>query len=863
MFIVGIFVFIFMAFKGVAPFGNYSFANTDCFHQMMPLLAVLQDKLKNGESLLYYWNSGGGGEFLSSYFYYIASPINLLVVFFDKSNLNSFISLTIAIRIVFCSGTFGLFVSKCSLFSEKTENDNVWFDVVLSCAYALSNYICAYMYEIMWLDSLVVFPLILLGYDIFVRKNDPLLYVVSLAYSLYCNYYISYMICAFLVLWFIVDRHESFKRFLKNGFRFAIASILAAGIAAVPLIVSFNSLQKTASSSEDIIRHEWFGNIFNVIRQQFVFSNTIITSYNDYDANIYCGFFILILCIFYVFIKQINIGEKIKRLALIVLLLISMNESLLNFAWHGMHKQHGVPNRFSFLLVVLLLVTAKEAYDNLHDDGKTFIVGLSLAWILPFLSYFFVDFNSIFSSLTILVASYVLVLVYSIGLFTIYWGLKNKSKIGRYVFSIVCIIELLLNAFISLGSNLLKTDDIKVFFDSMESVYSYYDSQDKSKFYRSDRSDGMTDNENAYYGMNGLAVFNSTVNRRVPDFLMSMGHHTWKNRVKYTQTTEFINDLMGIKYIYSINGVTSYEGNPNYDKIYDDGVIAYKNNNALPLCFLVNSDILNYKQVSEEKMSENINSFAAQMNNCGDIITEIIPQYELNYSGCSLKYSKGNEIEFEYSENKGERKNIDIDFSIEEEGEYYIDIREYNEDYITLELDGNIINEGIWLTNGFNRLGNLHLGEIVHINISDNEGNSYQKNNETAIVKIFVYRVNHDNLNKYVENNIKYGMNIQEASDSSVTGIIKSTDDKVLFTSIPYDENWHVYVDNTEINKCCIADTFLGVPLTDGEHEVMFKYISKELDIGLFISVISLFLAVIWIYLIRKKLNECDGKDTL
>ena len=53
-----IFLLCFMLFLGVAPFGNKSFVNEDAFHQIYSFMAVLQRKLKNGESLLYYWNNG-------------------------------------------------------------------------------------------------------------------------------------------------------------------------------------------------------------------------------------------------------------------------------------------------------------------------------------------------------------------------------------------------------------------------------------------------------------------------------------------------------------------------------------------------------------------------------------------------------------------------------------------------------------------------------------------------------------------------------------------------------------------------------------------------------------------------------------
>ena len=54
------------------------------------------------------------------------------------------------------------------------------------------------------------------------------------------------------------------------------------------------------------------------------------------------------------------------------------------------------------------------------------------------------------------------------------------------------------------------------------------------------------------------------------------------------------------------------------------------------------------------------------------------------------------------------------------------------------------------------------------------------------------------------------------------------SDRKVLFTSIPYDEGWSVYVDGVKAEKKAVLDgTFLAVELTEGEHELLFSYRQK------------------------------------
>ena len=850
MVIIAVFLLCFMVIVKIAPFGDYSFGNTDCFHQMFPLLAVLQRKLKNGESLLYYWNSGAGSDFISSYYYYLASPLNLLVVFIDKSDLNSFISLTIALRIIFSAVFFGLFITNYDnkIINKKAEDynhKNDIFYISLSCAYALCNYFCAYMYEIMWLDSLMVFPLILLGYYKMIKEKKPLIYVISLAYSLYCNYYLSYMICLFLILWFLLDNHDTFKVFLNRSIYFVGYSFLSAGLVAFQLIFSFTGLMNTVSNSRENVNHFWYGNIFNIIRQQFIFSNTIITSYDDYDVNIYCGIFVLALLFIYIFISEISVLSKVKRIAIIFLFYISFNESILNYVWHGMHIQHGVPNRFAFILIMILLITAKDTYDGLQGSNiKLCIIGIIGMWILPLLCYFFVDFNSKFSAPVIIFVSYIFIFLYTIFISMILFNVKNQLTI-KSVFSVICILEILVNACTTLSSNLLKTDNVMIFLNGVESVYTNVENSDTDLFYRSDRADGMTDNENAYYGMNGLGVFNSTINKEIPDFLNSMGQHTWKNRIAYSKTTEFINDLMGIKYIYGITGNDDYEDNENYEKIYNDGIVAYQNKNALPLGFAVREDILKYKKLSDIKVSENLNSFATSLSSCNEILIEENPDYTINYSGCDLSLRSDNDLSFSYTNRKDEDKKITIEYSIDHSCDYYIDIREDNEDYITIMINDVTLDESIWLTNGLCRLGHLSENDKVRVIISDNKSTYYQKNSSEAMVNIYLYSMNNSSLNRYIEECRTNIMQINDFSDAKIDAEIEISDKNVLFTTIPFDEGWHIYCDGKEIKTIKIADAFLGIKLEKGKHTISFVYKPRYMLLGVIILMISIMIIVI------------------
>jgi len=86
--------------------------------------------------------------------------------------------------------------------------------------------------------------------------------------------------------------------------------------------------------------------------------------------------------------------------------------------------------------------------------------------------------------------------------------------------------------------------------------------------------------------------------------------------------------------------------------------------------------------------------------------------------------------------------------------------------------------------------------------------------------------------------------------DDRITGTITVTEGmNTVFTSIPYDEGWKVYVDGTETETVCLMDTMLGFAASEGDHTVELRYEPACVKYGLILSMIGLALyaaASIW-----------------
>ena len=72
-----------------------------------------------------------------------------------------------------------------------------------------------YSWNIMWMEVMMMLPLILYGIDKLIKEHDGRLYCFALFISLWCNFYMSYMTCLFLILWYLLYYHKNIKEFLQ------------------------------------------------------------------------------------------------------------------------------------------------------------------------------------------------------------------------------------------------------------------------------------------------------------------------------------------------------------------------------------------------------------------------------------------------------------------------------------------------------------------------------------------------------------------------------------------------------------------------------------------------------------------------
>ena len=180
------------------PFGNdRSMLYSDMYHQYYPFFVNFRENILAGNSLLYNWNIGMGLDYLGLISYYLASPLNLLSVCIPEGLTLEYFSLLMPIKLGLASMFFALFLSK--VYQKNDFSIALFGGLYGICAWAVG-----YQWNIMWLDTFALLPLVVLGTISLLNERKFILYTLTLFLSIVCNYYIGFFTCIFTLLVFIV-----------------------------------------------------------------------------------------------------------------------------------------------------------------------------------------------------------------------------------------------------------------------------------------------------------------------------------------------------------------------------------------------------------------------------------------------------------------------------------------------------------------------------------------------------------------------------------------------------------------------------------------------------------------------------------
>lgn len=75
-----------------------------------------------------------------------------------------------------------------------------------------------------------------------------------------------------------------------------------------------------------------------------------------------------------------------------------------------------------------------------------------------------------------------------------------------------------------------------------------------------------------------------------------------------------------------------------------------------------------------------------------------------------------------------------------------------------------------------------------------------------------------------ISNLAETSMEVTEYSENNINGIYENDEEELFFFAIPYNRNWHLYVDGKETIIKWVNIGFMGAGISAGKHEITLKY---------------------------------------
>lgn len=826
-------------FLNFIPFGDTSLLIMDMSNQYVEFFAGLKDIISSPSNLVYSWSMGFGGNIIGLVSYYISSPFSLITLFFSDETLPLGITVLTMLKIGLCGLTFSLFLK----FKYKLNKYSI---ILFSVLYSLTAYNIGYSMCIMWLDSVIWLPLIILSVERIIDGKSIVPLVVFLFLAFISNYYSAYMIGIFSFLYFIYYYvANNNKRFFKLFVKFILSAVLSAGMSAFLLLPTVfcmlnGKIGGNGYTSDSTINYNPI-----ILISKLMAGN----SYDDITYSgtpfVYFGLFALVLFIVYFFIKKISAREKISAVLLISVILISSIITKIDVVWHAFQYPNWFPFRYMFVLPFFMILCAYRAYIELQNDFS--IKNIIAPIIITIISFAVVSFYYK-TALEILAINVILLVLLGFGLLVFQFRNKTANKIISIILLFVCLSEVTYNT-VSVYTNLDKqfrydnATTYSEFKSELTPIVNSIRSSDNS-LYRIEKDFERSKNDSFGLTLNGIGHYSSAYDRNTNTFLKSLGFAQDYFWCSYLGSTPLTDSIFGVKYILS-----KYDGYEDYyNKISNsDDITVYKNPYALPFGFMANNSIMEYLELDTPLANQNriIDLMTGATNNCFKRINNITAYTSgLDYNDelYTLSFTKKDEATSGY---------LHFEFTAQDSNNIYAYIPEHYSNTSVCEMYINDVFYEYLFTSDTDRvlsIGKFEKGEKVNIKILVDDS-------KLLITNYMFYSFDKEKFANAIFDLQKNQIDITEYNNTYIKGIVTATTHKsTLFTSIRDDNGWTVYVDGIKTDHSSFYDTLITIDLTEGEHKIELKFSPPGLLVGIIISIISvLIFTFLCIYTSKKQ----------
>ena len=815
------------------PFDENSISWCDMSQQVVPLMIDFKDVLDGKSSIFLNFENAGGMNFWGVFFYYLASPFTFLVKFVEKENIMSFMNILVMLKMMTASLTAMIYFRVCH---KKLDGG---IAAALSVMYGLCGYGMIFFQNIIWLDMMYLFPLLIIALNSLISKNKLMPYIAVLTAMVVVNYYISYMIVVFLLIFMGFYVYMNSKGIAKETcLRFIIGSAIAAFLSAVVWLPSFLQYKSSARGKSII---------------ESISNSKFITDFETIMPLLYGTAFIAAVIIINLIIGKFRGKQQNMYLYLFVLTLIPIFIEPINKMWHTGNYM-SFPGRYAFITIFIGLIccayflSKKHKHKSVTHILSVLIIPIALVLIYLKFSQEFIDENYD----TIIAYTKTLwgdqnswlklteLFVIAVICYGIVYFLYKKGLVLKQYFAIVICIVAVIEGYSSARIYIDSTSYLRHrTVSSQQQVLYLADKINDDSFYRVKTSSKLFDyNLVGSLGYPSISHYTSLTSE---DYMFTM------KRLGYTSVwmesgssggTVFTDALLSIGYEITEN---SNKNNSVYStRNYSINQLSQK----AGLGIVTSKDLSDKTEIPSELERADIQQYiySSLFNN-----NNLVTRYSFQTVSDTVNYQEG----YSFSGSG----TISYNIYVEGKQKLYFDcfdktttnLSEPTYDSFAIYVDGNQI-ESSYPYNKNN--GVLYLGDFENQSVSI----QVELLKQVSCASFGVFGINENVLSDALASTSS--VNLQR-DKGSLYGTYTAQAGESCFLAVPYDEGYTIKINGEKVDYQKTFSAFISFPLVKGENEITVTYTPNGFTLGLILTIIGGALVVLYIIFNKKiKLPE-------
>lgn len=848
-------MYVMLSYEQVLSTGKYVILEGDLLQQYIPFIKMLARDIIQGENIWFSWSLSMGMNTSLCYAYYALSPFNLLyLIFFNVDE-----AIITAIIIILKTALAAAFFQN---FCRKVLNCPGVESIVFSVFYAMCSFNLLYNVMIIsWMDALYILPLLCTLLVGLCKEGKWKVLLLTYAYLFVTQFYMAYIVGIFSFLFFCFVLVCIHKKEIKDIFGILVKYVATVlGAIAMTSVVWLPVLLFLQGNKQ-----ESFATLVSEVTPLTILGNMYWGQAQGYDGvypYIYCGIPILFLVPLFFANKNVAKREKVCATLMFLFFLVCMLIPAAYAFIHAFEEPDKLGFRFAFLWSFVCCVIACKQSIDLKKQQKFFVYIETIALIILYI-FIFVFRNKEYDSqailpIFILVANVVWIIIWCM-LFFFVASKKVKGMTIAFNILFLTVAEVITNGYstyLYAGADTVERhydiyrNSIVQGLEQIENI------EDKESFYRVRYLNEYVHNSDAWYGYHSLSDFNSAINTNLQSSMEKLGFYTGTSILYDVGITPVTEMLFGVK--YEVEGISPY-----IMAMDIPAPSVTTNPYALELGYMTEVDILSYS-LENKDVFYNMNSLLSVMT--GDDINcfEAIQQEKIDVTienAVLEEYENG--IRVIFGNNLDECGYVTYNVPISGNKMAYVQFQR--------DVSINASNEPL-LLNGYENtiydIGKLSVSYAKEMMVN---GDDYE-----VVIKVrptdvpITYRqanfcyYNEDELIKAYDILSQNQMVIREYGNTHIDAYVTVPEERtVLFTSIPYDEGWTVYVDGVETQThAVVGDAFLALELEPGYHDLEFEYEAPGARMGMTVSGVSVGLyagCILIEYMIKRKRKAKEG----